>query len=72
MFCLSPYTCLPQLTKHIYSFYWQGGGAQVLFTNPIEIVKIRMQVAGEAGHNAGALTLVRELGLTGLYKVTEL
>lgn len=45
-----------------------GGGAQVLFTNPIEIVKIRMQVAGEAGHNAGALTLVRELGLTGLYK----
>ena len=26
----------------------QGGAAQVMFTNPIEIVKIRMQVAGES------------------------
>jgi len=45
-----------------------GGGAQVMFTNPIEIVKIRMQVAGESGHRPSALQLVNELGLSGLYK----
>lgn len=45
-----------------------GGGAQVMFTNPIEIVKIRMQVAGEAGQRPGALMLCRELGFRGLYK----
>ena len=42
----------------------------MLFTNPIEIVKIRMQVAGEvAGHRPSAISLCRELGLFGLYKV---
>ncbi|XP_065665065.1 electrogenic aspartate/glutamate antiporter SLC25A13, mitochondrial isoform X2 [Hydra vulgaris] len=45
-----------------------GGGAQVMFTNPIEIVKIRMQVAGELGVRPSALELCRELGFTGLYK----
>eukprot|EP01113_Clastostelium_recurvatum_P009950 TRINITY_DN1485_c0_g1_i3.p1 TRINITY_DN1485_c0_g1~~TRINITY_DN1485_c0_g1_i3.p1 ORF type:complete len:746 (-),score=212.22 TRINITY_DN1485_c0_g1_i3:70-2307(-) len=52
-----------------------GGGAgasQVLFTNPLEIVKIRLQVQGEggklAGKGAGAVSIVRELGLVGLYK----
>ncbi|XP_065053553.1 electrogenic aspartate/glutamate antiporter SLC25A13, mitochondrial-like isoform X1 [Rhopilema esculentum] len=46
-----------------------GGSAQVMFTNPIEIVKIRMQVAGEvAGHKPSALNLCSELGLFGLYK----
>eukprot|EP00794_Sanderia_malayensis_P003007 gene3007-3465_t len=46
-----------------------GGGAQVLFTNPIEIVKIRMQVAGEiGGQKSSAVTLCKELGLFGLYK----
>ena len=40
-----------------------------MFTNPIEIVKIRMQVAGEMGQHTGAVKLVRELGLGGLYKV---
>ena len=45
-----------------------GGGTQVLFTNPIEIVKIRMQVAGEAGQRASAITLTRELGFRGVYK----
>jgi len=40
-----------------------------MFTNPIEIVKIRMQVAGESGTRIPALTLIRELGFSGLYKV---
>lgn len=49
----------------------QGGAAQVLFTNPLEIVKIRLQVAGEigaAGEKVTALRVIRELGLAGLYK----
>lgn len=48
-----------------------GGAAQVLFTNPLEIVKIRLQVAGEigaAGEKVTALRVIRELGLAGLYK----
>ncbi|KAJ3055596.1 mitochondrial aspartate-glutamate transporter agc1 [Rhizophlyctis rosea] len=53
-----------------------AGGSQVLFTNPLEIVKIRLQVQGEAAKaaldaatpKAGALTIVRQLGLLGLYK----
>ena len=46
-----------------------GGAAQVLFTNPLEIVKIRLQVAGEigaAGEKVTALRVIRELGLAGL------
>jgi solute carrier family 25 aspartate/glutamate transporter 12/13 len=44
---------------------------QVIFTNPMEIVKIRMQVAGEVAGGRGerTLTVVKELGLKGLYKV---
>lgn len=46
-----------------------GGAAQVLFTNPLEIVKIRLQVAGESGNTkVTALGCVKELGITGLYK----
>ncbi|XP_031574547.1 calcium-binding mitochondrial carrier protein Aralar1-like [Actinia tenebrosa] len=46
-----------------------GGAAQVLFTNPLEIVKIRLQVAGEQpGKKVTALACVKELGVTGLYK----
>jgi len=49
-----------------------AGASQVIFTNPLEIVKIRLQVQGEAVkfgvQPKGALTIVRELGLTGLYK----
>jgi len=49
-----------------------GGAAQVLFTNPLEIVKIRLQVAGEVGatgeHKVTAVRVIRELGLSGLYK----
>ncbi|XP_017964626.1 calcium-binding mitochondrial carrier protein Aralar1 isoform X1 [Drosophila navojoa] len=47
-----------------------GGAAQVIFTNPLEIVKIRLQVAGEiaGGSKISALSVVRELGFLGLYK----
>ncbi|XP_077280930.1 calcium-binding mitochondrial carrier protein Aralar1 isoform X4 [Temnothorax americanus] len=47
-----------------------AGGSQVIFTNPLEIVKIRLQVAGEiaAGSKVRAWTVVKELGLFGLYK----
>ncbi|KAL0271221.1 UNVERIFIED_CONTAM: hypothetical protein PYX00_008388 [Menopon gallinae] len=47
-----------------------AGGSQVIFTNPLEIVKIRLQVAGEiaGGAKISALSVVRELGFFGLYK----
>lgn len=51
-----------------------AGGSQVLFTNPLEIVKIRLQVQGEtlvseAGTiRTGAWKICRSLGLRGLYK----
>ena len=42
-----------------------------MFTNPLEIVKIRLQVAGEiaSGERISAITVVRDLGFFGLYKV---
>lgn len=51
-----------------------AGASQVIFTNPLEIVKIRLQVQGEAAKlnpsyiRVGAGTIVKELGLKGLYK----
>ncbi|KAG8778339.1 mitochondrial aspartate-glutamate transporter agc1 [Ceratobasidium sp. 428] len=50
-----------------------AGGCQVIFTNPLEIVKIRLQVQGEAAKLEGAVPrgavhIVRQLGLFGLYK----
>lgn len=55
-----------------------AGMCQVVFTNPLEIVKIRLQVQGEAAKAAArdgeeftkrsALWIVRNLGLKGLYK----
>ncbi|XP_014601867.1 PREDICTED: calcium-binding mitochondrial carrier protein Aralar1 isoform X4 [Polistes canadensis] len=47
-----------------------AGGSQVIFTNPLEIVKIRLQVAGEiaGGTKVRAWSVVKELGLFGLYK----
>lgn len=43
----------------------------MIFTNPLEIVKIRLQVAGEitTGPRVSALSVVKDLGLLGLYKV---
>jgi len=52
-----------------------AGASQVVFTNPLEIVKIRLQMQGEAakvkGSDAvkrGAVHIVKQLGLLGLYK----
>jgi len=49
-----------------------AGASQVIFTNPIEIVKIRLQVQGEAKKFGVApkstSTILEELGLSGLYK----
>ncbi|XP_064594898.1 electrogenic aspartate/glutamate antiporter SLC25A13, mitochondrial-like isoform X2 [Liolophura sinensis] len=47
-----------------------AGASQVIFTNPLEIVKIRLQVAGEivGKRQVSALAVVRDLGLFGLYK----
>ncbi|KAA1468086.1 mitochondrial inner membrane protein [Dentipellis sp. KUC8613] len=50
-----------------------AGGCQVVFTNPLEIVKIRLQIQGEAAKAEGAVPkgavhIVRQLGLLGLYK----
>uniref|UniRef100_A0A3Q2LEN1 Solute carrier family 25 member 13 n=1 Tax=Equus caballus TaxID=9796 RepID=A0A3Q2LEN1_HORSE len=47
-----------------------AGGSQVIFTNPLEIVKIRLQVAGEitTGPRVSALSVVRDLGFFGIYK----
>lgn len=45
----------------------------MIFTNPLEIVKIRLQVAGEitTGPRVSALSVVRDLGFFGLYKVGQ-
>lgn len=50
-----------------------AGGCQVVFTNPLEIVKIRLQVQGEAAKVEGAVPkgavhIIRQLGIVGLYR----
>jgi solute carrier family 25 aspartate/glutamate transporter 12/13 len=44
-----------------------AGFCQVIATNPMEIVKIRLQVAGESKQRRGLVEVVRELGIRGLY-----
>ncbi|KAI5724113.1 hypothetical protein M8J76_015557 [Diaphorina citri] len=52
--------------------FLQAGFSQVMFTNPLEIVKIRLQVAGEVvaapATKISAWSIVKELGFMGLYK----
>ncbi|ROT40869.1 mitochondrial carrier [Sodiomyces alkalinus F11] len=51
-----------------------AGACQVVFTNPLEIVKIRLQVQGEVAKTVegtpkrSAMWIIRNLGLVGLYK----
>ncbi|KAL9651209.1 hypothetical protein ABK040_008280 [Willaertia magna] len=50
-----------------------AGASQVVFTNPIEIVKIRLQIQGELARTEGiapkgAIQICKELGFAGLYK----
>ncbi len=42
----------------------------MVFTNPLEIVKIRLQVAGEIAHGpkVSVFSVLKELGFFGLYK----
>ncbi|EGG17501.1 putative transmembrane protein [Cavenderia fasciculata] len=47
-----------------------AGFCQVVATNPMEIVKIRMQIGGEGGKRATLGEVVGELGIRGLYKGT--
>ncbi|KAJ1735444.1 mitochondrial aspartate-glutamate transporter agc1 [Coemansia sp. Benny D160-2] len=48
-----------------------AGLCQVIATNPMEIVKIRMQVAATSTRaNVTAMDIVRELGIRGVYKGT--
>ena len=44
----------------------------MIFTNPLEIVKIRLQVAGEMAQTSkvGVVQVMKELGLCGLYKAS--
>ena len=63
-----------QLTSQMMVVSSQAGASQVLFTNPLEIVKIRLQVAGEiaaGGQKVSAVNVVKELGITGLYTVSR-
>ncbi|OBZ81449.1 Calcium-binding mitochondrial carrier protein Aralar1 [Choanephora cucurbitarum] len=64
--------------------FWQemvaggaAGASQVVFTNPLEIVKIRLQIQGEqlknlspgeAAPRRSAVWIVKHLGIVGLYK----
>lgn len=61
--------------------FWQemvaggsAGASQVVFTNPLEIVKIRLQVQGEQAKThpdmprRSAIWIVKNLGIVGLYK----
>jgi len=51
-----------------------AGACQVIFTNPLEIVKIRLQVQGELAKKSdavprrSAMWIVKNLGIVGLYK----
>lgn len=49
-----------------------AGASNVLFTNPVEAVKIRIQVASEIHHHVRVKTfyVARELGFFGLYRVS--
>jgi len=42
-----------------------------VFTNPLEIVKINLQLQGETAQKDTAIRIVRKLGLLGLYKGTR-
>ncbi|KAI4460060.1 mitochondrial 2-oxodicarboxylate carrier 1-related [Holotrichia oblita] len=47
-----------------------AGCCQVMVTNPLEIIKVRLQTAGETkgGHKIKAREIIRDLGITNLYK----
>lgn len=62
-----------------YSQYHEGNKLRLqVVTNPLEIVKIRLQMAGEIARSSGgaapprgAWHIIKSLGLVGLYKVSH-
>jgi solute carrier family 25 aspartate/glutamate transporter 12/13 len=44
-----------------------GGASQVVFTNPMEIVKVRLQTQKDGAPKKELWTIVKELGVKGLY-----
>ncbi|KAI1765623.1 mitochondrial carrier [Hypoxylon sp. FL1150] len=60
--------------KHEILAGGSAGACQVVFTNPLEIVKIRLQVQGEVAkategaQKRSAMWIIKNLGLAGLYK----
>lgn len=44
-----------------------GGLSQVLVTNPMEIVKLRLQIQSKVGSPKGLWEMIQELGFRGLY-----
>ncbi|KAJ3257786.1 hypothetical protein HK103_004254 [Boothiomyces macroporosus] len=47
-----------------------AGFCQVIATNPMEIVKIQLQLAGLQGNSLSASNVVKEMGIKGLYRGT--
>lgn len=45
-----------------------GGFAQIIFTNPLELIKIRMQLAGETGQQHKVFEVIRDIGVRNLYQ----
>nr|XP_009925532.1 PREDICTED: calcium-binding mitochondrial carrier protein Aralar1 isoform X2 [Haliaeetus albicilla] len=64
------HTCYGQCFSKELTHMTHAGASQVIFTNPLEIVKIRLQVAGEitTGPRVSALSVIKDLGILGLYK----
>jgi hypothetical protein len=68
-------THLGTIPDHIPLQYGMLSGAtagicQVVATNPMEIVKIQLQLAGLRNESKSAMDVVRELGPRGLYRGT--
>jgi len=51
-----------------------AGFLNVFFTNPVEAIKIRIQVAGQFDHKVktSAVKIIKKLGFSGLYRVRQI
>jgi solute carrier family 25 aspartate/glutamate transporter 12/13 len=63
-------TMMPGARIWLLEFIAGGGGgfSQVVFTNPMEIVKVRLQTQSKDGVPKTMVDVVRELGVLGLYR----
>jgi hypothetical protein len=46
-----------------------AGGINAVFVNPIEMIKIRIQVGGEVGKKITTMYVLRDIGFFGMQKV---